>query len=332
MSENTAIRNCANCNYELTFNPAAKTLYCKSCGSVFTLAGDKIKEEVVFSEAPQLMIPFTFNKEVFEKAAIEWLSLGDYTPADILDSFYNYEIKGVYVPLYQWHFDYTLKSPAGIKADFGYFNYFGSGIKGWPTEMLEFARSVDSEQKKRFDETYTLGFEIIEEYSADNGDFNQKAKEQALAYIVRRNNLRDSKSIEINKMSFTRTYISFWINRYNYLGENYMVAMSGFDATKIFGNRPIDTKLMNSGKPTFRLGCAAVILFFVLTLVLMIFENIWSHFIVQTIGMIATLSFAFVAPIAFLNSFIKRRNYTDALTRLKELRTKKMTERLARFR
>lgn len=128
MSTST-ITQCTNCNGELTFNPAAQTLDCPFCQSTYTIKGEAIKPEVAMNEAPQLIIPFGFAKEVFDKAALEWLSQGNYTPGDITDSFHAASTKGIYIPLYVWCIDYVLVSPMGNKPGFTVAVDIGEGAK-----------------------------------------------------------------------------------------------------------------------------------------------------------------------------------------------------------
>ena len=91
--------SCENCGGELIFSPGLQLSTCNFCGSEFNIQNSfdtqvKIVEKI---------LPFSTTTAEFEIAALTWLSQGDLTPDDILDSsLFNNQV-GVYLPM--WLFD-----------------------------------------------------------------------------------------------------------------------------------------------------------------------------------------------------------------------------------
>jgi hypothetical protein len=328
------ISNCPNCNGDLTFNPGEQILDCTFCKSSFTLKGEAIKTDTKINESPQLIIPFAFGNDVFYKAALEWVSQGDYTPANILDSFNTHAAKGIYIPLYIWQVSYVITSPAGSKNDGLVCVSISDGQKPWPADLIEFAKNTVSAKGhlKPFDQVYTLGFEVQPEEIADVDEFYKKAKEFALNEIINRNKLADGKSMVINEMGLTKVYAPFWINKYSYGGQNYEVIMSGSDVAKMGGTRPVDVKAQKNIKPGFKYPF--LVLFFSFALVLTdVFIYMYNpkneSELLKAASFVSVLGLLLVFPVTLAITFFRRIGWTDPVTKLKKEREQKLALRLA---
>jgi hypothetical protein len=334
MNSTSSITNCPNCNGDLTFNPGEQLLDCAFCKSSFNLKGEAVKTDTVINQAPELIIPFAFGNDAFNKSALEWLSQGDYTPADILDSFNNHVTKGIYIPLYIWQISYIITSPAGSKTDGTVAINIADGQKPWPADLIEFAKtSVSAKgQLKAFDKAYTLGFDVQEEDIADVNEFYKKAKQFALEAVVKRNNLQDGKNIVINEMGLTKVYAPFWINKYSYNAQNFEVIMSGSDVTKMGGTRPIDEKVQKATKPTFKPAfivlLASIIILWVSVIVIANKPDNYNWLLKATSFIGASLM-VFVSPIMIVITFIRRMSWTNPAIKLEKEREQKLAQRLA---
>lgn len=90
--------SCENCGGELIFSPGTQLSSCNFCGSEFNIQNSK---DTQFKSVEKIL-PFSTTKEEFEIAALEWLSEGDLTPDDILESsIFNNQV-GVYLPMWMY--------------------------------------------------------------------------------------------------------------------------------------------------------------------------------------------------------------------------------------
>ena len=290
-----------------------------------------IQDEAAINEAPQLIIPFSFAKEVFDKAALEWLSVGDYTPADVLDSFHNSGTKGIYVPVYIWDIAYVHTSPMGSKTGSITTVTLSEGQKAWPSELVAFAKaSVKVKSRvKTFDKVYTLGFEVQEEDMIDVDDFNKRARQSALDAIVTENRLKDGTAIVINKMVLTKVYAPFWINKYKYQGQNYELIMSGFDVSRMGGTRPLDTLAMNTRKPDLKRGFQVMLAGIFMIVTGVFFAGAGFSAIGNTITVIGTILLLLVGPVMMVIALIRAISFKDPSIKLKKERDAKLAQRLA---
>jgi len=334
MSTPSGITNCPNCNGELTFNPGAQALDCTFCNSSFTLQGEAIKTDTKINEAPLLIIPFAFGNDVFYKSALEWLSQGDYTPADVLDNFKNHSTKGIYIPLYVWQISYVETSSSGSRADSINAIDIANGQKPWPTDLIQFTKTsvTVKGRSKPFDKAYTLGFEILEEDIDDVNEFYKKAKQFALGAVMSYANLKDGRNIVINEMQLTKVYAPFWINKYTYAGQNFEVIMSGFDMSAIGGTRPVDTRSQKAVKPTFKPAflvlLASVIMLFVTAFFVTKYPNTDTWFL-KIFSFIGASLMVFVAPGMIILTFLRRMAWTNPAVKLRKEREQKLAQRLA---
>ena len=331
MSNSTSITQCTNCSGELTFNPAAQTLDCHFCNSSYTLKGEPVKAEVAVNEKPQLIIPFAFAKEVFDKAAIQWLSLGDYTPGDVLDSFHDKNTKGIYMPFYLWTIDYAIASPMGSKVAHTTAVDLGTALKDWPDELIDFAKSSVKTKghTKPFDKIYTLGFEVLEEEITDIDSFNKQAHLNALETIAAENKLKDTKTIVINNIVLTKVYAAFWTNKYNYQGQNYELIMSGADASVIAGNRPVDQKAIDKSKPTYKMAGYPFLIGMAMVIISMFFavKNNESDFL-KVFAFTGTCITFIISPLLVVFVFIGRLAWKDPRKKLEAVREQRLQQQL----
>ena len=91
--------SCENCGGELIFSPGIQLSICNFCGSEFNIQNSSETQV----KTVEKILPFSTTTAEFEIAALKWLSEGDLTPDDILDSsLFNNQV-GVYLPM--WLFD-----------------------------------------------------------------------------------------------------------------------------------------------------------------------------------------------------------------------------------
>jgi len=103
--------SCENCGGELIFSPGTQLSSCNFCGSEFNIQDSK---DTQFKSVEKIL-PFSTTKEEFEIAALEWLSEGDLTPDDILESsMFNNQV-GVYLPMwmYEGRYDGSWSASSG---------------------------------------------------------------------------------------------------------------------------------------------------------------------------------------------------------------------------
>lgn len=87
---------CSNCGAELIFDPGTQMTNCNFCGSQFQI-GNAQDDEIVM---PDGILPFKISKQQYEDSVLAWLSEGDYTPDDILNSTVFESVNGVYLPMW----------------------------------------------------------------------------------------------------------------------------------------------------------------------------------------------------------------------------------------
>jgi hypothetical protein len=121
--------SCENCGGELIFSPGTQLSSCNFCGSEFNIQDSK---DTQFKSVEKIL-PFSTTKEEFEIAALEWLSEGDLTPDDILESsMFNNQV-GVYLPMWM----YAGRYDGSWSASSGYLRqeeYLGKSFDGKKVE------------------------------------------------------------------------------------------------------------------------------------------------------------------------------------------------------
>lgn len=117
--------SCENCGGELIFSPGTQLSTCNFCGSEFNILDSK---DTQFKSVDKIL-PFSTTKEEFEIAALEWLSEGDLTPNDILESsMFNNQV-GVYLPMwmYEGRYDGSWSASSGYNRTE---EYIGKSLDG----------------------------------------------------------------------------------------------------------------------------------------------------------------------------------------------------------
>jgi len=207
---------CSNCGAELIFDPGTQMTNCNFCGSKFEI--EKAQDEEIIT--PDGILPFSITKENYETAVLSWLSEGDYTPDDILNSTIFESVNGVYLPMwfYQGRYNGNWSASSGYDRTEVYsewsesqkkmvrksrtvtdwrpssgqctgqysilaFAGLGNGIK---PDIAEYAHgtSFNRGELKAYDPKYTMGFNLIE-YTVDEHDtWDNLGKIQADAIVT----------------------------------------------------------------------------------------------------------------------------------------------------
>ncbi len=191
---------CSNCGAELIFDPGTQMTNCNFCGSQFQI--EKAQDEEIAT--PDGILPFKVTKENYEQAVLSWLSEGDYTPDDILNSTIFESVNGVYLPMwfykgrysgnwsassgYDRRETYLAKDSSGklvektrtvtdwrpssgqCSGEFAILAFAGAG-KGIKSDIAVYAHgtSFNRGDLKPYDPKYTMGFNLIE-YTVDEHD------------------------------------------------------------------------------------------------------------------------------------------------------------------
>jgi len=103
--------SCENCGGELIFSPGTQLSTCNFCGSEFNIQNSSDTQV----KAVEKILPFSTTNVDFEIAALKWLSKGDLTPDDILESsIFNSQV-GVYLPMwmYEGRYDGSWSASSG---------------------------------------------------------------------------------------------------------------------------------------------------------------------------------------------------------------------------
>lgn len=192
---------CSNCGAELIFDPGTQMTNCNFCGSQFEIEKAQDEEIVV----PDGILPFKVTKENYEQAVLAWLSEGDYTPDDILNSSIFDSVNGVYLPMwfykgryrgnwsassgYDRREEYSEWSESQKKmvrktrivtdwrpssgqcsGEYSILAFAGAG-KGINSDIAVYAHgtSFNRGDLKAYNSQYTMGFNLIE-YTVDEHD------------------------------------------------------------------------------------------------------------------------------------------------------------------
>lgn len=202
---------CSNCGAELIFDPGTQMTNCNFCGSQFEIEKTEDEEIII----PDGILPFSITKKEYEAAVFSWLSEGDYTPDDILNSSIFESVNGVYLPMWfykgryhgnwsassgydRWE-EYTEWSESQKKnirkkrlvtdwrpssgncaGEFSLLAFAGLG-KGIKPEIGVYAHGTtfNRGELKAYDSKYTLGFNLIEYTSDDVDTWDLLGKTQA---------------------------------------------------------------------------------------------------------------------------------------------------------
>lgn len=205
---------CSNCGAEVFFDPGTQMTNCNFCGSQFQI--EKAKDEEII--VPDGILPFKVTKENYEQAVLSWLSEGDYTPDDILNSSIFESVNGVYLPMWfyrgrysgNWSassgydrietylakgFDDKLvekkrtvtdwrPSSGQCSGEFAILAFAGVG-KGIKSDIAAYAHgtSFNRGELKPYDPKYTLGFNLVEYTLDEHVTWDTLGKTQADASV-----------------------------------------------------------------------------------------------------------------------------------------------------
>lgn len=202
---------CSNCGAELIFDPGTQMTNCNFCGSKFQI--ENIKDEEVIM--PDGILPFKITKDQYEDAVLGWLSEGDYTPDDIINSTVFDSVNGVYLPMWlfkgRYHGNWSASSgynrteyynewsesqkkmvrksrtvtdwqPSSgqCAGEFTILAFAGAG-KGINLDIAVYAHGTNFSRgdMKPYDTQYTMGFNIIDFTSDDHSTWDSLGKIQA---------------------------------------------------------------------------------------------------------------------------------------------------------
>lgn len=192
---------CSNCGAELIFDPGTQMTNCNFCGSKFEI--EQAKDEEI--ALPDGILPFKVDKKKYEQSVMAWLSEGDYTPDDILNSTIFESVNGVYLPMWfykgrysgNWsassgynrteeYYEYSSSQKRNVRktrtvtdwrpssgqcaGEFSILAFAGAG-KGIQTDVAVYAHgtSFSRGDLKPYDPKFTMGFNLIE-YTVDEHD------------------------------------------------------------------------------------------------------------------------------------------------------------------
>jgi hypothetical protein len=204
---------CSNCGAELIFNPGTQMTNCNFCGSQFQV--EKAEDEEIIT--PDAILPFKITKEKYEHAVLSWLSEGDYTPDDILNSTIFESVNGVYLPMWyykgRYHGNWSASSgynrtetylgkengktvektrivtdwrPSSgqCSGEFSILAFAGVG-KGIKSDVAVYAHgtSFNKGDLKSYDPKYTMGFNLVEYTVDENDTWDTLGKIQAESFL-----------------------------------------------------------------------------------------------------------------------------------------------------
>ena len=123
--------HCDSCGAYLTLPEGALTISCPFCAS------NKVNVHAAPSDVlrPRYLVPFTTEKQIVRKKALEWLGKGWFHPAELSASAVIDRFHGIYLPF--WTFDAYIT--ANWKAQVGYErqeSYYDSSSKTWKTRTV----------------------------------------------------------------------------------------------------------------------------------------------------------------------------------------------------
>jgi len=206
---------CSNCGAELIFDPGTQMTNCNFCGSQFQI--EKAQDEEIIT--PDGILPFKVTKENYEQAVLSWLSEGDYTPDDILNSTVFESVNGVYLPMWLYNVKYhgNWSASSGYKrreeysewseskkkmvsktrtvidwrpssgqcaGDLTIIAFAGIG-KGIKSDIAVYAHdtSFSRGEMKPFDSKYTIGFNLVDFTIDEHSTWETLGKMQSDAQV-----------------------------------------------------------------------------------------------------------------------------------------------------
>lgn len=207
---------CSNCGAELIYDPGTQMTNCNFCGSKFEIE-KTVDDEII---APDGILPFKITKEQYEHAVLGWLSEGDYTPDDILNSTVFESVNGVYLPMWfykgRYHGNWSASSgynrreqylewsesqkkmvtrsrtvtdwrPSNgqCSGEFAILAFAGAG-KGIKQDIAKYTQETNFKrgELKNYDSKYTMGFNLVDFTVDEHSAWETLGKVQADAIVV----------------------------------------------------------------------------------------------------------------------------------------------------
>lgn len=275
---------CTNCGAELLFDPTTQLTSCNFCNSHFEIK-NSVDEQVI---VPEGIVPFTVNKQEYESSALKYLSEGEYTPIDILETSVFSSVNGIYLPV--WYYSGKYSGNWSASSGYDYVEEYQVKRDGkWVTETrvvtdwrpssgncdgdLLVTGYAAGEHKselvvftwhtvlkkikiKPFDSKYTIGFNLIE-FELDEHESWDKYGQEAADHYVRSqvypripgDHYKDLHVEAVyDKEKPLRIYYPVWITYYKYKGQEYYVWIDGNNPSRVFGSRPIDESIKSKAE------------------------------------------------------------------------------------
>lgn len=286
ISKNAVLKEitCSNCGAELLFDPETQLASCNFCNSRFEIKNSVEKSVII----PEGIVPFSVSKKDYESSVLEYLSEGDYTPVDILESSVFSSVNGIYLPV--WYYAGKYKGNWSASSGYDYIEEYqvrennkwvtksrvvtdwrpSSGncdgdllVTGYAagerkSELVAFTWDtvLKKIKIKPFDSKYTIGFNLME-FELDEHESWDKYGEEAADHYVRsqvypRIPGDHYKDLHIEavyeKEKPIRIYYPVWITYYKYNGQEYYVWMDGNNPSRIFGSKPEDADIKSKAE------------------------------------------------------------------------------------
>lgn len=275
---------CSNCGAELLFDPETQLASCNFCNSRFEIKNSEEKSVII----PGGIVPFSVSKKDYESRVLEYLSEGDYTPIDILESSVFSSVNGIYLPV--WYYSGKYRGNWSASSGYNYIEEYqvrednkwvtkqrvvtdwrpSSGncdgdllVTGYAagerkSELVVFTWDtvLKKNKIKPFDSKYTVGFNLLEFKLDEHESWNEYGATAADHYV--RTNVYPRipgdlyKDVHVeavyDKEKPIRVYYPVWITYYKYNGKEYYVWMDGSNSSRIFGTQPEDASIKSKSE------------------------------------------------------------------------------------
>ena len=237
---------------------------------------------------PEGIVPFSVSKKDYESSVLEYLSEGDYTPVDILESSVFSSVNGIYLPV--WYYAGKYKGNWSASSGYDYIEEYqvrennkwvtksrvvtdwrpSSGncdgdllVTGYAagerkSELVVFTWGtvLKKIKIKPFDSKYTIGFNLMEFELDEHESWYEYGEEAADHYVRSQVYPRipgdHYKDLHIEavyeKEKPIRIYYPVWITYYKYNGQEYYVWMDGNNPSRIFGSKPEDANIKSKSE------------------------------------------------------------------------------------
>ena len=285
-SKNAVLKEitCSNCGAELLFDPETQLASCNFCNSRFEIKNSVEKSVII----PEGIVPFSVSKKDYESSVLEYLSEGDYTPVDILESSVFSSVNGIYLPV--WYYSGKYRGNWSASSGYDYIQEYqvvedkklvtktrvvtdwrpSSGncdgdllVTGYAageskSELVVFTWDtvLKKIKIKPFDSKYTIGFNLMEFELDEHESWDVYGQEAADHYVrsqvyprIPGDHYKDLHIESVyDKEKPIRIYYPVWITYYKYNGQEYYVWMDGNNPSRISGIRPVDENIKSKSE------------------------------------------------------------------------------------